>query len=189
MLRSLDLKDFNVFSRCLECNTRLEDVDKEAVFDALDTIGGCLGAARRISAGIVFHRERLSGALAEGHATATDLADHLVGRGVPFRTAHEQAGRAVREAEKLGISLADLPPDVLSTACPDAGTDVAAFLSAERSVRSRRSAGGPAPEAVSTQIGLAEREIEAARAWLGRRQAPPIYRAHREGKLSDGEIT
>ena len=162
--------------------------DKEAVFDALDTIGGCLGAARRVSAGIVFHRERLSGALAEGHATATDLADHLVGRGVPFRTAHEQAGRAVREAEKRGSSLADLPPDVLSTACPDAGADVAAFLSAERSVRSRRFAGGPAPEAVSTQIGLAEREIEAARAWLGRRQTPPIYRAHREGKLLDGEI-
>jgi len=162
--------------------------DKEAVFDALDTTRACLEATRRVSAGLVFDRERLSGALARGHATATDLADHLVGRGVPFRTAHEQAGRAVREAEKRGVSLAGLPLEVLRSLCPDAGADVAAFLSPERSVRSRRSEGGPAPEAVSTQIGLAEREIEAARAWLERREAPPIYRAHREGRLVSGEI-
>jgi argininosuccinate lyase len=163
--------------------------DKEAVFDALDTVRGCLDAARRVSAGLVFDRERLAGALAEGHATATDLADYLVGRGVPFRTAHEQAGRAVREAEKRGVGLADLPLEVVRTACPDAGPDVAGFLSPEKSVRSRRSGGGPAPEAVSSQIELAEQEIEVARAWLGGRQPPPIERAHREGRLLAAEIT
>ena len=162
--------------------------DKEAVFDALDTVRACLSAARRVSAGLAFDRERLSGALEEGHATATDLADHLVRRGVPFRAAHEQAGRAVREAERRGSSLADLPLDVLRSACPDVSDDVASFLSVDHSVRSRRSSGGPAPEAVMEQIGLAERDLEEARGWLRRRRAPPIYCAHCAGRLLDGQI-
>jgi argininosuccinate lyase len=162
--------------------------DKEAVFDALDTTRNSLRAAGVVSAGLVFDRERLAAALCEGHATATDLADYLVSKGVPFRAAHEQAGRAVREAEKRRSSLADLPIAVLRSVCPLAGDDVALFLSPESSVRSRRSEGGPAPEAVSLQIEHAERDVERAREWLAKRQTPPIYRAHRDGRLLAEEI-
>jgi len=163
--------------------------DKEAVFDALDTTRQAMRAARVVSAGLAFDRERLAAALAEGHATATDLADYLVGKGVPFRAAHEQAGLAVREAERRGTSLAELPIDVMRSVCPLAGDDVAGFLSPEASVRSRRSEGGPAPEAVSRQIELAERDVARGREWLGSRRPPPIYRAHREGRLSAEEIS
>lgn len=96
--------------------------DKEALFDALETAHGCLDASRRISGGLTFDRARLAGALVAGHATATDLADRLVRNGVPFRTAHEQAGRAVREADLRGVTIAELPPDILESCCPGAGT-------------------------------------------------------------------
>jgi argininosuccinate lyase len=162
--------------------------DKEALFDALETVRGCLEASRRISAGLTFDRARLAGALVAGHATATDLADHLVGQGVPFRAAHEQAGRAVREAERRGVAITDLPPDVLRSCCPEAGEGVARLLAPESSVRARRSLGGPAPEAVAVQIALAESELAEARGWLAGRKESPISRAHREGRLDAAEI-
>jgi argininosuccinate lyase len=163
--------------------------DKEAIFDALDTARACLATARRVSAGLVFDRERMSAALGQGHATATDLADYLVRKGLAFRTAHEQTGRAVREAEKRGSRLDELPIDVLREICPDAGEDFRSVLSPESSVRARRSAGGPAPEAVSLQIELASKEAAAGREWLGERQPPPIYRAHLRGRLLAAEIS
>jgi argininosuccinate lyase len=141
-----------------------------------------------VAAGLAYDSERLAAALGEGYATATDLADYLVGKGVPFRAAHEQAGLAVREAERRGSSLAELPIDVMRSICPLSGNDVAGYLSPEASVRSRRSEGGPAPEAVSRQIELAERDVAKGREWLGERQPSPIYRAHREGRLSAREI-
>lgn len=162
--------------------------DKEAVFDALDTTRGSLRAARLVARGLAFDSSRLSAALREGHATATDLADYLVGKGVPFRAAHEQAGLAVREAEKRGSTLVDLPIDVLRSVCPRAGDDAAASLSADASVRSRRSDGGPAPEAVSRQLALAEEDVAKGRAWLAGRKPPAIYEAHREGRLCAAEI-
>ena len=162
--------------------------DKEAVFDAFDTTIHSLRAAHVIAAGLAFRPDRLRSALGEGHATATDLADYLVGKGVPFRVAHEQAGRAVREAESLGTSLADLPPDAMRRACPLAGDDVAAFLTPEASGRARRSEGGTAPEAVTRQIELAEQDVALGREWLGERRPPPISLAHREGRLAAAEI-
>jgi argininosuccinate lyase len=162
--------------------------DKEAVFDALDTTRGCLDAARLVAANLEYDPERLAAALEGGHSTATDLADYLVRKGVPFRAAHEQAGRAVLEADRRGCSLADLPADAMRAACPLAEDDVAQFLTAEASVRSRRSAGGTAPEAVQHQVALADREVGRGRLWLSSRTPPPILVAHREGRLSTPEI-
>ncbi|HEV8231418.1 MAG TPA: argininosuccinate lyase [Thermoanaerobaculia bacterium] len=162
--------------------------DKEALFDALDTTSGCLGAARRVSDGLVFRRERMAAALEQSHATATDLADYLALKGVAFRTAHEQAGRAVREAEKRGGRLADLPLEVLRGICPEADEDFREVLSVEKSIRARRSEGGPAPEAVAHQLELAEKEVALGRDWLLRRQQPPIYRAHLQGRILAEEI-
>ncbi len=169
----------------LAYNSDLQE-DKEPLFECLDTAAACLEATAVLARGIVFRTDRMREALQGGFLTATDLADYLVRAGVPFRTAHEQAGRAVREAERRGCELWELPLDVLRQACPKAGEDVYDFLSPEGSVRRRRSPGGPAPERVGEQLERLAQELEAARAWLQATLPPPVYRAHREGRLLEG---
>jgi argininosuccinate lyase len=162
--------------------------DKPAVFDALDTTRTCFEAARRITAGLSFRTDRMAAALEHGHVTATDLADYLVKKGVAFRAAHEQAGRVVREADRRGVTLADLPVDAIAGVAPEAAADVRGALSPEASIASRRSPGGPAPEAVERQLEAAASEVAEGRGWLESRVLAPIYRAHREGKLLAAEI-
>ncbi len=163
-------------------NSDLQE-DKEMLFDALDTAAGCLEAARVLAAGVEYRPDRMRAALASGYLTATDLADYLVRRGVPFRTAHEQAGRAVREAEARGCELWELPLDVLRAACPGVEPDVYEVLRPEHAVRARRSWGGPAPERVAEQLDAARQELQTTRAWLQAATLPPIYAAYREGRL------
>ena len=91
-------------------------------------------------------------ALAEGFATATDLADYLVRKGVPFRDAHEVVARAVREAEAAGRDLSELPLEKLREFSSLIAADVFAVLTPEGSAASRRHTGGTAPEAVRAAI-------------------------------------
>jgi argininosuccinate lyase len=127
--------------------------DKEPVFDAVDTLGACLTAMR----GIVAHLEpqvaTMRAATEEGYATATDLADYLVRRGLPFRAAHEVVGRAVLVASKRGVRLDQLGIDELTALAPEhIGTDVLASLSVEGSVAARNHPGGTAPAAVRAAV-------------------------------------
>ncbi len=94
-------------------------------------------------------------ALAEGYATATDLADYLVRKGLPFRDAHEAVARAVREAEAAGCDLPQLAVEALRRFCPLVGDDVLAVLTPEGSVAARSHVGGTAPEAVRAAIARA----------------------------------
>src|SRR5258708_9689529 len=94
-------------------------------------------------------------ALLEGHATATDLADYLVRKGVPFRDAHEAVARAVRSAEGAGKDLADMSVEELRAFSPQIGADVKAVLTPEGSVASRKHIGGTAPAAVPSPIDSA----------------------------------
>ena len=87
--------------------------DKEALFDAVDTIELCLEAAERMLAGLRFDRDRLAAAAADEMVAATDVADLLVRRGMPFREAHGVVGGLVRAALERGISLSELEPDEL----------------------------------------------------------------------------
>lgn len=169
----------------LAYNSDLQE-DKELLFDALDTAAGCLEAARVLAEGIHYRPERMRAALQSGYLTATDLADYLVRRGVPFRTAHEQAGRAVREAEARGCELWQLPLQALQAVCPQVEPDVYAVLRPEGSVLARRSHGGPAPGRVREQLAAARKELETTRAWLAAAWPPPIYVAYREGRLLEG---
>ncbi|MCS7234612.1 MAG: argininosuccinate lyase [Armatimonadota bacterium] len=169
----------------LAYNSDLQE-DKEMLFDALDTAAGCLEAARVLASGVRYRTDRMRQALHGGYLTATDLADYLVRRGVPFRTAHEQAGQAVREAEARGCELWELPLDVLQRCCPAAERDVYHALHPEDAARARRSLGGPAPERVTEQLEAARREVETTRAWLAAAAEPPIYVAYREGRLLQG---
>ena len=98
-------------------------------------------------------------ALREGYATATDLADYLVRKGLAFRDAHEAVARAVREAEAAGVDLAGLTIAQLKAFSPLIGDDVHAFLTPEGSVASRRHVGGNAPEAVRAAIERARKRL------------------------------
>jgi argininosuccinate lyase len=133
--------------------------DKEPLFDAVDTVKDCL----TVFAGLVAQLEpvprAMQAAVLEGHATATDLADYLVRKGLPFRDAHEAVARAVREAERRGVDLARLPLAALRRLVPRAGADVRSVLTAEGSLAARGHAGGTAPAAVRKAIAHARRRL------------------------------
>jgi len=103
--------------------------------------------------------ERMKAALAEGYATATDLADYLVRKGLPFRDAHEAVARAVRAAEESGRDLSELTVAELRSFSDKVGEDVHGVLTADGSAASRSHVGGTAPEAVLAAIGRARKKL------------------------------
>jgi argininosuccinate lyase len=134
--------------------------DKEPLFDAVDTLGDCLAIMTDlVASGLKPNVARMREAAREGHATATDLADYLVRRGVAFRDAHEAVAQAVREAERSGRDLAQLSLDELRRFAPRIDADVFGVLTLEGSVASRDHPGGTAPSRVRAAIEAARREI------------------------------
>jgi len=131
--------------------------DKEPLFDAADTLRDVLTLLAEMMGGLQARPDRMRAALDEGHATATDLADYLVRKGMAFRDAHEVVAKAVREAEALGKDLAGLPEASLRAFSPLIGADVRAFLTPEGSVAARHHIGGTAPEAVRAAIARARK--------------------------------
>jgi argininosuccinate lyase len=134
--------------------------DKRLLFSALDTLFALLPATRETVAGLRFKPEVLSAAVEDEALLATDLADELVRRGVPFRDAHGAVGRLLRRAEADGVAVRDLPDAALAEVHPGFLQGARPALSAERSVEARSVAGGTARAAVLAQI-------EQARAALG----------------------
>jgi len=133
--------------------------DKQPLFDAVDTVKDCLAVFAGLVAGLAPVPRAMRAALAEGHATATDLADYLVRKGIAFRDAHEVVARAVREAERAGTDLARLPLATLKRFSPKIAADVKHVLTAEGSVASRRHPGGTAPEQVRKAVAEAARRL------------------------------
>jgi argininosuccinate lyase len=130
--------------------------DKEPLFDAVDTLADTLAVMTDLVAtGIRVDAARMREAAREGHATATDLADYLVRKGVAFRDAHEAVARAVRHAEAKGADLAELPLAELQAFAPATGADVYTVLTLEGSVASRDHPGGTAPAQVRAAIAAA----------------------------------
>ena len=136
--------------------------DKETLFDALDTASVSLEVAPAILEGLHFRPERMRAALEAGFLTATDLADYLVAKGVPFRSAHHHAGQAVQAAERRGVELAALTLDELRAVWPGIEPDVYEALRAETAVKRRAHAGGPAPDRVREQLEAGARGAGAA---------------------------
>ncbi|MCX7171026.1 MAG: argininosuccinate lyase [Proteobacteria bacterium] len=126
--------------------------DKEPLFDTVDTLVDTLRVFADLVPGIQVKAEAMAGALQQGHATATDLADYLVKKGLPFRDAHEAVARAVRCAETRGCALADLPLAELRGFSPLIDTEVFAVLSVEGSLAARDHIGGTAPAQVRAAI-------------------------------------
>jgi argininosuccinate lyase len=132
--------------------------DKEGVFDAEDTAAGSLGVVKSVVAGLTIHRERAAAA-ASGLLLATDVADYLVGRGVPFRRAHEIVGALVRKLVAERRDFASLSLEEWRAASDRFDTDVAARITPRVSVEAKRTPQSTAPAAVGKR--LAE-----LRAWL-----------------------
>jgi len=132
--------------------------DKEPVFDTVDTLRDTLAIFAELVPGIAVNAARMREAAAEGHSTATDLADYLVKKGLAFREAHEAVAKAVRHAEARGCDLADLPLAELRRFSPRIGADVRAALTLEGSVAARNHVGGTAPAQVRAAARRARRK-------------------------------
>jgi argininosuccinate lyase len=134
----------------LAYNSDLQE-DKERVFDALDALKPALELVTRLWPRIRFNRAAMRAA-AGGFALATDLAEYLVARGVPFREAHEAVGALVREAVATNRSIAELTLMDLRRYSSKFDADALAALNADGSMRARKLIGGPAPETVRRRL-------------------------------------
>jgi argininosuccinate lyase len=125
--------------------------DKEPLFDAVDTLSLALPIAQGMLETLTIHPDRMAAALGD-ELLATDLADWLVRRGVPFRQSHHLVGQVVRRAEELGCPLSAVPLADLQAISPVFTADCAAVWNAEQSVEQRQVIGGTARSAVAAQI-------------------------------------
>jgi len=133
--------------------------DKEPLFDAVDTVSDTLRVFTGMLSGLSVNATAMRRAAAEGYATATDLADYLVKKGLPFREAHEAVARAVRFAADEGKDLAELSLEELQRFSPLAAQDVFGVLTLEGSLAARNHAGGTAPAQVRAAIARARAEL------------------------------
>ena len=125
--------------------------DKESFFDTVDTTVASLGVLAALVRGLRFRGERMRRAAEDGFLLATDLADYLVARGLPFREAHQQVGKLVRYAQEHGKTFADLTLEEFHRISPLVDEDVRR-LTLEESVAARRSLGGTAPTTVAVAL-------------------------------------
>ncbi|WP_422534584.1 argininosuccinate lyase [Bartonella apis] len=137
--------------------------DKEQVFDAAQSLELSLAAMAGMIGDLEVNRDVMKKAAGSGYSTATDLADWLVRKlGLPFREAHHITGHAVALAEKKKCNLSDLTLKDLKTVYPDITEDVFDVLSVEKSVQSRKSYGGTAPQEVRRQIDYWKKRLAKA---------------------------
>ena len=135
--------------------------DKEPLFDTADTLLVTLQIYADMMRGITVSKANMRQAASEGFATATDLADYLVKKGMPFRDAHEAVALAVRHAVDQKVDLSDLPLATLQTFAAEISDDVYAVLTLEGSLNSRNHIGGTAPAQVKAAIMRAKSALKA----------------------------
>jgi argininosuccinate lyase len=126
--------------------------DKEPLFDTVDTLADTLRIMAEMAGGIVVKKDAMERAALKGYATATDLADYLVKKGLPFRDAHEAVAHAVKVAIQRGVDLAALPLEVLQGFNPAITADVFEVLTLRGSLNARNVLGGTAPAQVRAQV-------------------------------------
>ena len=144
--------------------------DKEPVFDSVAQLALVLPAMAGLVASLTFDVERMAALAPAGYTLATDIAEWLVRRGVPFRSAHEAAGAAVRAAEGRAVGLDELTDDELAAISPELTPEVREVLTIEGSVSSRDGRGGTAPVRVAEQLEAVLAESEQLKARLGGRE-------------------
>jgi argininosuccinate lyase len=133
--------------------------DKEPLFDAMASLSLCLRIVPRVLDGMTVNRDACRRAAAGGYSNATELADYLVGKGVPFRDAHDAVGRIVRHAISLDRPLEEVPLADMQKLAPAIQSDVFAALTLEASVGRRNVAGGTGPQAVAAALAAANARL------------------------------
>lgn len=133
--------------------------DKEPLFDVVDTVLPAVRLMTGMLAHLELRPERLAAALRNGYLTATDMAEYLVTKGVPFRTAHAQVGRTVRYAESQGKELQELTLAEIRQFAPVAEEDIFSWLDPEQAIQRRQSPGGTAPARVAAALQAVEEEL------------------------------
>jgi argininosuccinate lyase len=133
--------------------------DKEAVFDTVDTISICLRVAAIVLNNITVNEEKTREAATRGYLNATELADYLVKKGVPFRTAHEAVGRAVLFGIESGNELHELSLTELRKFSPKIERDVFEALSLDQTLASKIAIGGTSPKRVAEALKKAKKSI------------------------------
>jgi argininosuccinate lyase len=133
--------------------------DKPPLFDAADTVQQVLQVLTPMLVAITFRVDRMRVAAAEGFLNATDLADFLATKGVPFREAHEIVGRLVRDCQQAGQRLEDLTPEQLKRASPHLTSEAQKYLSLEACVERRKSPGGTSSRMVGEAMRLARQRL------------------------------
>ena len=133
--------------------------DKEPLFDTVDTVLGCLRAFADMVPAIICKHDNMYKAAKQGFSTATDLADYLVRKNLPFRDAHEVVGKAVAMGVSTGKDLSELTLAEMQQFSDKIESDVFEVLTLEGSVGSRNHVGGTAPQQVKKAIALAQTEL------------------------------
>jgi len=134
--------------------------DKEPLFDTVDNLKGCLKVFADMVPVMRPNREAMRAAALKGYATATDLADYLVRKGLPFRDAHEVVGKAVAHCVERGLDLTGLSMEEMRSFSDHIGEDVFDILTLEGSVAARDHIGGTAPDQVRSAIARARARLE-----------------------------
>ena len=134
--------------------------DKEAIFDAVDNVKLCVKTFTPMLATMRVLKDNMRNAAAKGFINATDCADYLVKKGMPFRDAYKITGTLVAKCIEDGVTLETLPIEDYKAMTELFDEDVYDAISLETCVRERKSEGGPSPEAVREQIKLAEKALD-----------------------------
>jgi argininosuccinate lyase len=133
--------------------------DKEPLFDTVDTLLSCLTAFADMIPAIVPKKDNMRNAALRGYATATDLADYLVMKGLPFRDAHEVVGKLVADGIVAGKDLSELTLEAMQSQSKLIESDIFTVLTLESSVNARNHPGGTAPGQVRLAIQKARKSI------------------------------
>jgi argininosuccinate lyase len=140
--------------------------DKEPAFDAIDTLSMSLRAIEGMLSTMRVNAEKMRAGAQGGFMAATDLADYLVGKGMPFREAHEVVGRLVLWCEREGRTLQDLTPAEFAAHATQFGVDVTHAVDIDQLVAKRVTVGGTGHDAVRAQLASANDALSADSAWL-----------------------
>ena len=126
--------------------------DKEAVFDSVDTAKMALAVTAEMMSALIINRETATTAASDPSLLATDLADELVRKNIPFRKAHDLVGKLAAESAKTGIPLDKLPKEFIQEICPELSGEWEGLFDPIRSLKARAATGGPSPENVSMRL-------------------------------------
>ena len=134
--------------------------DKEAVFDTVDTVKSCLAVTAIVLDNLTVNEAKTREAASKGYLNATELADYLVKKGIPFRTAHDSVGKIVLYAVAQKKELGELNLEDFTLVSDEIGPDVFAALSLEQTLASKSQIGGTAPVRVAEALKTAKRKTE-----------------------------